>query len=409
MKIAIILTILIVATGMQAWADYAPRQLRVEMANAKRISLDILTPNVTTEHAMQLARLADRSTATRDPQNIAADGWMRGPDLVIITEKLLIWVCFSGNIEGLTNGGGGFVRGVWPLTRTDGELTFKNTVNEHDWAPNEFLPGSGGERRVQGSGTSFLMSVGDLNNDTLNTTLITAEISGKRMFDVSAQPVQNGEAYHYSCQSYMRHGLQKLDVLAKAGFSSIYDANSDPNQECRLRYKLDYIIPVDRPYFEHTLTITPEGAPAGPISTYVMSHNSPGSNGYQHKYIRANTKTIQFRKGADIIPSNEIISIDWHDGFTFWINAERGTPGTLWEFFENKDLSGRYFALERTDGHETPDFIQAIRNDYSSQGSWVNAYDLQYTDINQGGGNVYWPEGRPLILGNRVHFGQPDK
>lgn len=132
----------------------------------------------------ELVRWADRSTVSRSPLSSSAVGLFgtTSPgtvgvnpagwgDYVLVTQRLLVWFDYTGRRDGGTpNGGGGEIRGVWPLA-VDGTglLNFSGVRNGANWAPNALLAGADGAGGQGGGLSSFITPSGRDDGRTFNT------------------------------------------------------------------------------------------------------------------------------------------------------------------------------------------------------------------------------------------------
>ncbi len=146
-------------------------------------------PNKT--RILELAKWADRSTKSKTPKTALSSGtnglmsagvntsvqhnnwgWT---DLVVVTAELVLWfdvtsahTLTTSVSNALPNGGGGQLRGVWPI-KVDGSglLNFEDIRNTSNWAPNVFQPGTALD--VRGSGVSgFITEYSADNGITYN-------------------------------------------------------------------------------------------------------------------------------------------------------------------------------------------------------------------------------------------------
>lgn len=95
-------------------------------------------------------------------------------DYVLVTKNALYWFDFSSDSPVASysasspNGGGGMLRGVWPLKLDGTVLNFRNIRNGSNWAPNELLPGAD-INNITGSGiSSFLTDHAEDDGITFN-------------------------------------------------------------------------------------------------------------------------------------------------------------------------------------------------------------------------------------------------
>jgi hypothetical protein len=139
---------------------------------------------VNTGRIRDLVTWADRSTVSSTPlgsqatglvglttgtskASVGARGW---GDYFLVTPSLLLWFDFTARTDYRTpNGGGGQIRGIWPLQiDASGLLNFKHIRNAFNWAPNELLPGANAAG-IQGSGLStFITNQAQDNGVTFN-------------------------------------------------------------------------------------------------------------------------------------------------------------------------------------------------------------------------------------------------
>lgn len=416
-KIFILFLLLIILTFLNNRSAYAnsPYSLLVPLDGGKNINVDVLWPDIPQDRASLLVHLADRSTVSKDPIHQQVSGMMMSRDRIVLTKNLMIWFSFSGPLGGITNGGGGFVRGVWTIgIDSGGFYNFTQIKNGSNWAPNEFLPGSDGNN-AQGSGISFLGNIGQNIDDPNLSNAFAAENSGVREFNLMGMiPITDGGwgdniGYFYQTKGLLTHSQSNISLLNQAGYKSIHDMNPAASKEVNVEYILTYRILPDKPVFQYTLTLTPKNGPVENIATFVLSHNAPGSNGYQHRFFKTNTGIVTFMgcTRAPEFPANEVIPINVNI-LKWWQNATQGVPGTKWILMENNHgVSGRTFVLEPLlySPYTVPNNIMVVRNDYSSgNGQMINAYDIQYTDSNQCGGNVTWPENKAVWLGAQLTY-----
>lgn len=137
------------------------------------------------QRVKDLAKWADRTMVSFNPLSSSDEGLMsRGyapdehtssgyKDYIVITQNALYWFDFSAaSYLGdpnpvLPNGGGGQLRGVWPLKLETGNdlnlLNFRNIRNANNWAPNQLLPGANGNN-LQGSGVSGFITEHQADN-----------------------------------------------------------------------------------------------------------------------------------------------------------------------------------------------------------------------------------------------------
>jgi len=145
-----------------------------------------LSTTANKDRAKTLAKWADRTMRKQKVSHNSGGSVSRGyapsehtnngyKDYMVITKNALYWFDYSAqgqlsdSSQLLPNGGGGQLRGVWPLT-VDGSglLNFRNIRNASNWAPNQLLPGADGAN-VQGSGVSgFLTEYQEDNGKTYN-------------------------------------------------------------------------------------------------------------------------------------------------------------------------------------------------------------------------------------------------
>lgn len=378
------------------------------------VTVDVLDGAITQARANWLVTMADRSTVTTNPLN-AIGGMMSTGDRVVISRKLLIWFDFTGPTSGPTNGGSGFIRGVWPLhLDSTGNFQFTNIRNGFNWAPNAMLPGANGAN-IQGSGTQLLLGLGNTNSDDGNVNGMAAELSGVTNF-VGAGSYDSANGFFlYQAKADFRHGVTNLTTLNNAGYASVWDANPSHGIDSRLEWMVTYGIPRD----SYTLTLTYDLYArvngSGPFGSLGISNNFYGHNGGHHRWFTATTAM----KDADVVCGSDgtvnvaantmkdFVTATGTQAIRWWSSTQSFAPATLrlYEFdFNLNDGSRLKIAPTLGTGWTTPDHVTVIRQNYSAGGIYVHDYGIAIKNVNACSGGSSLAAGQTMKFGYKMAF-----
>jgi len=395
-------------------AEFGGYRYTLTLDDGNTVTVDVLDGAITQTRANWLVTTADRSTVTTDPRT-ARGGMMATGDRIVISRKLLIWFDFTGPTSGPTNGGSGFIRGIWPLqVDSSGNFNFTNIRNSYNWAPNAMLPGANGAN-IQGSGTQLLLGLGNVNADDGNVNGMAAELSGVTNF-VGAGSYDSGNGFFlYQAKADFRHGETNLTTLNNAGYASVWDANPSPSIDSRLEWMVTYGIPRD----SYTLTLTYDLYArvngSGPFSSIGLSNNFYGHNGGHHRWFKASTGmldadavcgsdgtvTVGANTMKDFVAATGTQSIRW------WSSTNSYSPATLrfYEFDYNLNDGSRFKLTPIIGaGWTPPDHTTVIRQNYSAGGIYVHDYGVAIKNVNACSGGTSLSAGATMKFGYRMSF-----
>lgn len=414
----------------------------------ENVMMHQLTTTMNEARARGIVRIADLSTCTRTPHTPGAncDGLIEPGDVVVVTNKMVIWLDYTtGGPVG--NGGGGLARGIWTLKCCDsgGEITFKNTWGNAAWPPNELLPGSDGgvalpgySSSVLGSGISILFRLRN-NVDVANDPFI---MNVEGVNDQELLKPFNGEAIVppdgvlYQTQGDLVHVQRNLSLLQGVDsqgqsyhYGSIKDTNPNPGEIVHVFFTLSYQFFPDTPYFRQYLTLDVMGnnnLKTDKIGTFVTSAGTLGpqlrttqwewspnyTNANTYRLIGAAPGNTTCSNGTQLKPPEsayQLAPCTSTPEFSRWIRSTGvGIPNNTWYSIYALNYPGSTFRrLEvrpMTGSFQPPRHIITILDHHSAAGAGrdVTALDVVYIDINFEQ-NIGWLVGTRYATGIEYH------
>lgn len=260
-----------------------------------------------------LVEMADRSTVTTNPLNQDLDGLISPGDIIVCTNKMLMWFDLTNDGSGTTNGGGGMLRGLWQL-HLDGSnnLNFKRIINAYNYSPNLLYAGS--KPGLQGSGISFLGNFG-ANVDNGVTWGIEHEQSPvvTPFTGVSISSVDNGPYHNEDGVFVQIQGRIGSGILAP-GIDSRYDTDARAGYIGSTTYTLTYRIPASLNEFKQEISLNVVSNNFGLLGTAVISNNLAGYD--EGSYAMKLVADPELVKGKDSAPAPYEVTIDTNTYFS---------------------------------------------------------------------------------------------
>lgn len=235
----------------------------------------ILSPDVVGHQAriIWLIGMADRSMVTTNPlNNTNVRGYMDNDDIIVVSKDALYWfdVTESGNWS--TNGGGGLLRGIWPLALDGSQnYNFSRIENGYNYAPSILYPGS--VPGAQGSGLSVL---GNYNTDVDDgRTWAIEHTSIGYATSATGLDAGGGDVFVQFAGDIAYSPGEQLP----AGITSYTDSDTRAAVVGYTKYVLTYRISQDGITFRQEVSITPNYNKFGALGTFVVSLGIAGFDG----------------------------------------------------------------------------------------------------------------------------------
>lgn len=395
-------------------AEFGGYRYTRTLDDGNTVTVDVLDGAIPQARVNWLVTTADRSTVTTDPRT-ARGGMMSTGDRIVVSKKLLIWFDFTGPTSGPTNGGSGFIRGIWPLqVDSSGNYNFTNIRNSFNWAPNAMLPGANGAN-IQGSGTQLLLGLGNINADDGNVNGMAAELSGVTNFIGAGSYDAATGFFLYQAKADFRHGETNLTTLNNAGYASVWDANPSPSIDSRLEWMVTYGIPRDSYTITLTYDLYARVNGSGPFSSIGLSNNFYGHNGGHHRWFKASTGMMDAdavcgSDGAVSVAANtmkDFVTATGTQSIRWWSSTNSYAPATLrfYEFDFNLNDGSRFKLTPITGaGWTPPDHTTVIRQNYSASGIYVHDYGVAIKNVNACSGGTSLGAGATMKFGYKMSF-----
>ncbi len=361
-----------------------------------------------------LAGMADRSQVTTTPLTSTASGLIASGDVIVVNASNLFWFDITNTGSSSTNGGGGLMRGWWPLVR-DGsaQINFERIVNTSNYAPNYFFPGS--KVGLQGSGISLLGNY--TNIDDGNTWAIEHDAAAISTSS-TGQSITDGGIFHHDGVFVQFQGYlcNSPNVTLPAGIDSACDVDKRSGIEGRVQYTLTYRIPSVGNEFKQEITLEVKQNQFGPIATMVVSNNLPG---YENNSIYLgsspalnNVNLTQLNASSTYAYSvsgysMQFYELPWvaHSGYNRWAETTLGQGGLASAGAPQLTYPVRFMEY-RPDTSVVPN---ALQNTYALQSidnqginsNRVIALDYQLFDTNRGQSHQSFATGSQIRLDAR--------
>ena len=230
------------------------------------------------ERANTLTAIADASMMTSDPLFNPVKGPMATGDVVVVTPSMILWFDATTSGNPTTNGGGGMLRGIWPIVWRDGYYHFERLVNDRYYSPNYLYTGTVPGSQASGSGISLLMNYGanvdngvvlaiEHENGSVTGTATGLTINEPGGFGHGGVYVQFTGYLKNSPGSYPNAYIQSATDSDPSG---VVGATS---------YVLTYRVHPTEREFRQEISLTVQAGTLGPLGTMVVSTNLPGYDG----------------------------------------------------------------------------------------------------------------------------------
>ena len=237
------------------------------------------------EEYAAVVNAADLSTVSADPAAANMRGLIRPGDVLVFTQDALYWLDMTCDRLRTTNGGGGLLRGCWPLKAGEGgALGFAVSID--GYAPNLFAAGA--KPGQQGSGISLLGNYGQSNVDNGFGLAIEHETSPELTEQTGMAFSQDGkEGVTVQISGLLANSSGAEEELAAHGLDSRYDVDTRPGLEGRVAYTLTYRFSLQGLAWQQDINLTVTQNQCGALATLVISNNVAGYDGQELFYAGA--------------------------------------------------------------------------------------------------------------------------
>ncbi|HEY0829041.1 MAG TPA: hypothetical protein VGE40_13160 [Bacilli bacterium] len=370
----------------------------------KNSTLQVIVPGNLTDKQSRIAwliEMADRSMNTTDPLNTDVNGLINPGDIVVVSNSNLLWFDKTNDGSSTTNGGGGMLRGLWPL-HLDGSnnLNFERIINASNYSPNYLFAGS--KPGLQGSGASLLGNYTNVDNG--NTWAIEHEAKAV-VTAFTGTTIADGGLYNNDGVFVQFQGLlaNSPNITLPSGIDSLYDVDKRAGVEGRVKYTLTYRIPSTTNNYRQEISLNVTQNNFGPIATMVVSHNVAGYDGNRVTYgvdpdlITSSISNTENRSSI-VLTSNyysvsgytlKFYDLPWvAHGKVKWAETPLGKGKLLSAGLPQLTYPVRFFEFRPLTSQIPSRFqstyaLQAIDNQGISSNR-VNALDFQLFDTNRG-------------------------
>ena len=358
------------------------------------------------EQYASLIEAADLSTVSDDPSAKKSNGLIRPGDLIVCSHNMLLWFDMTYDHLRTTNGGGGLLRGMWPLVENDGIPAF-DLQEEGTLASNLFAAGC--KPGQQGSGISFLGNYGKKNVDN-GFGLAIEHDSNPQLTEQTGTMVPDGDyagGLIVQVHGLLANSSLSEDALTAHGLDSRYDVDTRPNVEGRAAYTTTYCIAPHGWKWRQEIDVEVIQNQFGALATLVISNNVAGYENEELVYAGSPLlagKDAKDNTDAGVLPLGDkevrLYSHPWRatQGQIRWVETPDGTGRAAGIGLK----SGRKpMLLVQLDKETLPPVfrpsyrIMTIDNQGISEDRY-NCLDIAYFDVNSGDTSKIFKEGDTL-------------
>jgi hypothetical protein len=383
----------------------------VPIGGGASVMMHLLDPQtLPVSRASELVLLASKSTCTTSPTISDCKSMINPLDRVIVTNRHIVWLDLVPKKFDGTNGGAGMMRGLWTIRCCNGtdQYNFAFIEGEHNWAPNEMLPGANGNQAT-GSGVSLQMRLIE-NHDIWNPYSMGAENSEKVQLTIDGATINDGGLFSgsgvfYQTSGLLAHFTRDQEILRKYGFDDAFDLNTTLGVVSNVNFVLTYRFSAAASHFRQEMSLTAQNAYTSSMATYLMSTCGLGNatwsyQGHVAGVGRIRNRKVSLKDGCQLPPQyaasqwvafNETV---WRvQDLDVFENAKQYDVNTTWTLTSGTNTRTLSIRPVSSPPFQLPEHMQPLLNGYSMLGFGVVCIDAQYTDVNQCGLNRQWPPG----------------
>ena len=230
-----------------------------------------------------LITYANWSMESTNPGGIQPRGLMASGDVIVCTPSMILWFDKTSDGSATTNGGGGMLRGIWPIYYDGSSYQFERVVNANYYSPNYLYTGS--VPGAKGSGISLLANYGKNQDNGFalaieHEDIVSMGATGATVNE-AGQPYDGGVFVQFSGQlknSPRTYPYNYVEDGISINIADIYDC--DPSTSVgRTSYVLTYRVHPRERKFRQDISLTVTQNNLGPLGTMTVSTNMPGYDG----------------------------------------------------------------------------------------------------------------------------------
>jgi hypothetical protein len=228
------------------------------------------------------------------------EGAIRKNDIIVVTNKLLLWFSATKKSEGrIVKSGGGLLAGVWELNYNSNnrKVFFKFSNTKKNFLRNLLLPCSNPKTYNYGA-----RIYGGYPASKIKWTLEATERTsygkklGKDIIKLGKGPYSADEGIYIEFKGVV------TNTGIDSGFESITDTDPRPGVEGVTNYTLVYRIPADRPEIIQEIEFNVITNNFGPILTPIITLRVPFPN-------KANRNKITYASNPELMPREKDVSL----------------------------------------------------------------------------------------------------
>jgi len=278
-----------------------------KVINFRNFNLKVITHyKIDTTNIINLLELADKRCGNKT-QNASADniGAIRKNDIIVVTQRLLLWFSASSKDEGrVVKSGGGLLSGSWELkyNKNSRKVFFRFSNKNKSIIANFLMPCSTPQifdygARIYGGYPASKIKW------TLEATdkVVLGKKFGKDILQIGKGAYSADEGIYLEFKGVVtNNGIE-------SGFESLTDTDPRPGIEGFTNYILSYRIPAAKPEIIQEIEFNTVSNNFGPITSPIISMTIPMNINNQNKYNK--DSKIIYAANPEIIPKEKDINL----------------------------------------------------------------------------------------------------